>query len=108
MIDSEMKLKWMQSFVFPNLKKEDVTFNGTWVHVKDVGNIGMYLPNRQEIGLDYSMQWIVGSNEPIPCVGSKWDHYALEEEIKGKVVALFRGQLPNYPSKNDHGSSEKE
>lgn len=108
MIDSEFKLMFMQSFVFPRLKKEDVTFCDTWIHVKDVGTIGMYKRDKHAIGLDYSMKWIVGTNESIPCTASKWDQYALQEEVKEKVVALFRGALPNNPSENNHGSSEQE
>jgi hypothetical protein len=78
------------------------------VYVKDVGRIGMYLPDKNVIGLDYSMKWIVGSNERIPCVNSRWDQYALEEEVKEKNVDLFRSRLSNNPSEDNHSSGEQE
>lgn len=61
---------------------EQVSINDNWIHVDGVGRIGLYSPSRKVIGLDYSMKWIVGSNDEIPCSPSHAD-------IKEKIFELF-------------------
>lgn len=63
--------------------KKDIWIHDGWINVDGVGRIGMYLHDKKAIGLDWSMKFIVGTNENIPC---DYD----ENEIKTKVLELFK------------------
>lgn len=60
--------------------RENVHINDGWIEVDGIGTIGRYLKDIQSIGLDYSMLWIVGTNDRIKCSYSK---------IKDEIVELF-------------------
>jgi hypothetical protein len=60
--------------------EKDIWIYDNWINVDGVGRIGLYLPSENSIGLDWSMKFIVGTNEKIPCSYS---------EIKTKIVELF-------------------
>lgn len=62
------------------ITKEQVHVYDNWIEVDGLGTIGRYLIDKKAIGLDYSMKWIVGSNDEIPCTF---------DEIKTKIVELF-------------------
>ena len=64
------------------IDKFDVWMNDHWINVDGIGQIGLYLPDEKAIGLDYSMKWIVGTNERIPCSDDL-------NEIRDKIVELF-------------------
>ena len=63
-----------------NITKDRICINDQWIVVSGLGRIGMYAPDKKAILLDYSMKWIVGSNDEIPCK---------EYEIKDKIIELF-------------------
>jgi hypothetical protein len=65
------------------ITKKQVWVHDNWIHVDGVGRIGLYAIDRKEIQLDYSMKWIVGSNEAIPCT---------KTEIEDKIFELFNGK----------------
>jgi len=58
----------------------DVTVDRGWISVTTIGRIGLYKQDIKAIGLDYSMKWIAGSNDDIPC---RYD------QIKDKIVELI-------------------
>jgi len=62
------------------ITEKDISIYDNWINVDGVGRIGLYLPSEKSIGLDWSMKFIVGTNEKIPC------NYS---EIKTKIVELF-------------------
>ena len=62
---------------------DNIWIHDGWINVDGIGRIGRYLKDVQTIGLDYSMKWIVGTNERIPCK---------ESEIKEKVITLFKDE----------------
>ena len=62
------------------ISKDKIWVRDNWIHVDGVGRIGLYAKDKHAILLDYSMKWIVGSNEEIPC---------REDEIKDKILKLF-------------------
>ena len=64
------------------ITEKDIWIHDGWINVDGVGRIGMYLKNEQAIGLDWSMKFIVGTNERISC---DYD----EREIKNKIIKLF-------------------
>jgi hypothetical protein len=64
------------------IAEDKIWINENWIHVDGVGVIGRYLKDRKEIGLDWSMILIVGTNDPIPCSESHSD-------IKKAVAKLF-------------------
>jgi len=61
--------------------EKDIWIYDNWINVDGVGRIGLYLPSENSIGLDWSMKFIVGTNEKIQCSYS---------EIKTKIVELFK------------------
>ena len=63
--------------------KDKIWTHDHWINVDGVGRIGLYAIDKKAILLDYSMKWIVGSNEEIPCK---------EYEIKDKIMDLFNGK----------------
>ena len=60
--------------------KDQIWVHENWISVDGLGTIGRYLQDKKAIGLDYSMKWIVGSNDEIPCT---------HDQIKDKIVELF-------------------
>jgi hypothetical protein len=60
--------------------KDKIWIHDHWISVDGVGRIGLYATDKKAILLDYSMKWIIGSNEEIPCK---------EHEIKDKIIELF-------------------
>ena len=62
------------------VEKEDIYLHDGWIHVDRVGRVGMYFRSEHTIALDYSMKWIVGTNDRIPC---------REDEVKDKIYELF-------------------
>lgn len=62
----------------------DIDIDDNWIIVSGVGRIGLYSPSDKMILLDYSMKWIVGSNERITSNGSLYD-------IRNKIKLLFNG-----------------
>lgn len=73
------------------IKREQILIDGStspWIEVKGVGRIGMWAWDKKAIILDYSMKWIVGSNEEIPCSKS---------EIADKVLRLFNNPAAPHP-----------
>lgn len=65
--------------------KEKIHIWDNWIDVDGLGRIGMYSPSQQAILLDYSMKWIVGTNERI---------YSSSEEgnIKVRILELFNSK----------------
>jgi len=63
------------------IDKSKIFIQDNWIHVDGVGQIGLYSPFDKAILLDYSMKWIVGTNERISCTPS---------EIIDKVINLFK------------------
>lgn len=63
-----------------NLTKDKVYVHDGWIHVEGVGRIGLYSSYDKAILLDYSMKFIVGTNERILC-----DRL----EVVDKIVELF-------------------
>ena len=62
-----------------------VTFSDDgYVYVLGVGKIGMYANYDKELKLDYSLKFMIGTNESIKCE---------RDEVKTKVVELFRDYL---------------
>ncbi len=59
---------------------EMIWINYGWVHVDGIGRIGLYSSYDHTLRFDYSMKWIVGTNEQINCN---------ESEIKNHVLNLF-------------------
>ena len=53
-----------------------------WINVDGLGRIGMYSTFDNSILLDYSMKFIVGNNDRIPCSNNHSD-------IKNKIMGLF-------------------
>jgi len=64
------------------ITEKDIWIYDNWINVNGVGRIGLYLPSEKAIGLDWSMKFIVGTNEKIPCSYN-------EREIKNKIIKLF-------------------
>jgi hypothetical protein len=62
------------------ISEDMIHIEDNWIRVEEIGRIGLYSPSKKSILLDYSMKWIVGTNENIPCNTS---------EIKAKIVELF-------------------
>jgi hypothetical protein len=56
-----------------------ISINSNSIEVVGLGRIGMFSPYDQAILLDYSMKWIVGTNDKIPC----------SSQIKDKICDLF-------------------
>lgn len=65
-------------------KKEDISIIDNWIAIKDVGKIGMYSPSKKAILLDYSLKWLIGTNEDIIC------EY---KEIRDKIFSLFNNKI---------------
>ena len=70
---------------YKKITRDQIWIHDNWITVDGVGRIGLYQIFDKTIGLDYSMKWIVGSNEPIPC---SHEH----NEIKDKIMELFNGK----------------
>lgn len=68
--------------------EKDIWIYDGWINVDGVGRIGMYLYDEKAIGLDWSMKFIVGTNEKIPCNVD-------EREIKNKIIQLFKESIKN-------------
>jgi len=64
------------------VSEKDIWIYDNWINVDGVGRIGLYSPSDNSIGLDWSMKYIVGTNEKIPCSYN-------ESEIKTKILELF-------------------
>jgi hypothetical protein len=61
----------------------NVIINNGWISVEGLGRIGMYSNYDQCILLDYSMKWIVGTNERIYCsIG----------QVESKIKELFKNE----------------
>ena len=73
----------IQKYKGKKITKDMVWIYDNWINVDGVGRIGLYYIDKKAIGLDYSMKWIVGSNEEIPCTRT---------EIKNKILELFNGK----------------
>ena len=63
------------------LHENDIEIFDNWIRIEKIGRIGLYSPSRKSILLDYSLKWIIGTNEDIPC------NY---KEIKVKILELFK------------------
>lgn len=76
---------YFKPILFPNMKveRENIHISGNWISINDIGRIGLYASYKKSILLDYSMKWIVGTNEDIPCTPS---------EIKDKILNLFNNE----------------
>ena len=62
------------------MKNIEMNLHDDWIHVKGLGKIGMYSKYDGAILLDYSMKWIIGTNERIICK---------EYEVFDKIKELF-------------------
>lgn len=67
-----------------SIDKKDISIIDSWIHVRNIGRIGLYSPSRKEILLDYSMKWIIGTNKSISCKYS---------EIENKIIELFQNKF---------------
>jgi hypothetical protein len=66
------------------IEGKHVSVYDNWVYVDGVGRIGMYSPYDKAILLDWSMKFIVGTNERIPVDSTS--------QIVEKIKILFNGQ----------------
>jgi hypothetical protein len=66
------------------ITRDMIWIHNNWINVDGVGRIGLYFKDKKAIGLDYSMKWIVGNNEEIPCSND-------DNQIKDKIMELFNG-----------------
>ncbi len=60
--------------------EKNIWINNNWICIDGLGKVGLYSVYDKAILLDYSMKWIVGTNDRIPC-----ERY----EIKSKILNLF-------------------
>ena len=67
------------------ITRNQIWIHDNWINVDGVGRIGLYLTDKKAIGLDYSMKWIVRTNEEIPCRNDA-------NQIKDKIMELFNGK----------------
>jgi len=65
--------------------EKHINIYDNWISINGVGRIGLYSPMDRAILLDYSMLFIVGTNENIPCEN---DH----SKIKQKILNLFEAK----------------
>lgn len=63
------------------MTEAEIWIDDNWISVNNVGRIGRYARDKKVILLDYSMKWIVGTNENISC-----DIL----EVKQKIIELFK------------------
>ena len=66
------------------IQDKDIWIHDNWIHIDGVGQIALYSPSEKAILLDYSMKWIIDSNERIYCAND-------QQEIKTKIKHLFNG-----------------
>ena len=64
------------------IKSHHIWIENNWINVDGVGRIGLYSPIEQTIMLDWSMKFIVGTNERI--------HRVKESEIIKEILKLFK------------------
>jgi hypothetical protein len=62
------------------IRKEQIHIYDNWINVDGIGRVRMYSNFDKSILLDWSMKFIVGSNDRIPCERSG---------IVDKVLTLF-------------------
>lgn len=67
------------------ISRDQIWIHNNWINVDGIGRIGLYYIDKKTIGLDYSMKWIVGSNDEIPCRNDA-------TQIKDKIMELFNGK----------------
>lgn len=62
------------------ITKDNIHVYNDFISVDGIGTIGLYVNDTKDIRLDYGMNFIVGTNKPIPCIKS---------EIPDKILELF-------------------
>lgn len=65
------------------VSRSDIMVNEGWIYVRGIGTIGIYGKSEKAILLDYSMKFIIGTNESIPCASC---------DVEEKVLALLNKQ----------------